>query len=65
MTQKLLEWFFTAVYFMIWFSLVEYCFRFVPVNLAFDVLAIILLIIGIVVSAVLADKTVQKIRETL
>lgn len=65
MTQKLLEWFFTAIYFVFWFYLVKYCFRLAPVNLIFDILAIVLLIVGFVISAVLADRTVQKIRETL
>lgn len=65
MTQRVLEWFFTAVYFMIWFYLVQYCFRYVPVNFVFDLLAIVLLLIGFVLSVVLADKTVQKIKETL
>lgn len=65
MTQKLLEWFFTAVYFVLWFYLVDYGFRRVPVNFVYDLLAIVLLIIGFVASVALADWTVRKISETL
>ena len=65
MTQKLLEWFFTAIYFVLWFYLVKYCFDLAPVNFVFDLLAIVVLLIGFVLSAVLADKTVRKIKETL
>ena len=65
MTRKLPEWFFTAVYFVLWYSLVDYGFRQVPVNFVYDLLVIVLLIIGFVVSVALADWTVRKIAETL
>ena len=65
MTKKLLKWFFTAVYFVLWYSLVDYGFRWVPVNFVYDLLAIVLLIIGFVASVALAEWTVRKIAETL
>lgn len=65
MTQKMLEWFFTAVYFVLWFYLVDYGFQWVPVNFVFDILAVVLLIVGFVISAALADWTVRKIKENI
>lgn len=65
MTQKLLEWLFTGIYFIIWYYAIDWCFRRVPVNFLFDILAIVLMIIGFVCSSVLAYKTAQKIKETI
>lgn len=65
MTQKLLEWLFTGIYFIICYYVIDWCFRQVPVNFLFDILAIVLMIIGFVCSSVLAYKTVQKIKETI
>lgn len=45
--------------------MVKYCFRNAPVNLLFDILYIVLLIIGFVISVVLAYNMVNKIKETL
>lgn len=65
MTQKLLECFFTGVYFAAFYFLTDLCFRRVPVNFVWDILAVVILIIGLVVSVALAGWTVQKIKETL
>lgn len=65
MTRKMLEWFFTAIYFVLWFYLVDYGFWRVPVSFVYDLLAIVLLIIGFVASVALAEWTVRKISEML
>lgn len=65
MTRKLLEWLFTGVYFAAFFSMIDYCFRRVPVNFVWDILAVVLMIISFVVSVALAGWTVRKIKKTL
>jgi len=59
MGKRVLNIVFSAVYFLIFFQIIDYLTGFLTVNFVWDLLAIVCLIIAFVVSIALADKTVQ------
>lgn len=65
MGRKILAAVFTAIYSVAFFLIIKYIFGQMPVNFLCDILSIVSLIIVLVISIVLADKTVDLILKHL
>ena len=59
MGRKILDAVFSAFYFLLFYQLIKYMSAHTQVNLLFDILTVVCMLISLVISVFLADKTVN------